>query len=92
MATRFQKAIGLLTRPSFAKALLLYRVAASVEHLSAIRTCGANTLLDAGVNKGQFSLAFRHLRPNALIVAFDQVSMARAKLMSSGTVQAAQNR
>ena len=78
MVTRFQKAFGLLTRPSFAQALLLYRVAASVEHLPAIRTCAANTLLDAGANKGQFSLAFRHLRPNALIVAFEPLPEAAA--------------
>jgi len=35
-----------------------------------------NTLLDAGANKGQFSLAFRSLRPNAAIVAFEPLPSA----------------
>ena len=76
LASRFRKAFGLLNSPRFARAAFVHRVAASIEHLPAIRTCAANTLLDAGANKGQFSLAFRSLRPSALIVAFEPLPKA----------------
>ncbi|GEM_PF-6371042 len=68
---KIRKAVGLLKRPRFAQAMLIHRVAAATEHSSAIRVCEPNTLLDAGANKGQFSLAFRALRPGARIVAFE---------------------
>jgi FkbM family methyltransferase len=71
LTSRFRKAFGLLKRPRFAEAAFVHHVAAAVEHLSAIRICAANSLVDAGANKGQFSLAFRSLRPSALIVAFE---------------------
>ena len=51
--------------------MVVNRVAAATEHLTAIELCAANTLLDAGANKGQFSLAFRALRPDACIIAFE---------------------
>lgn len=75
-ARKFRKAVSLVRRPRFAQAILFYRVAAATEHLSAIRACEANTLLDAGANKGQFSLAFRALRPGAYIVAFEPLPEA----------------
>jgi FkbM family methyltransferase len=53
-----------------------HRVAAASEHLAAIRLCAANTLIDAGANKGQFSLAFRYLRPRAHIIAFEPLPEA----------------
>lgn len=56
--------------------MLVDRVAAATEHLSAIQFCEPNTLLDAGANKGQFSLAFRALRPDAHIVAFEPLPEA----------------
>ncbi|WP_396932403.1 FkbM family methyltransferase [Mycolicibacterium sp.] len=76
MASKFRKALGLLRRPRFARAMLVHRVAASVEHLPAIHICAAGTLVDAGANKGQFSLAFRALRPEALIIAFEPLPEA----------------
>lgn len=76
MASKCRKALDLLKRPRFAQAVAVHRVAASVEHPSAIRTCAANTLLDAGANKGQFSLAFRSLRPSARIIAFEPLPEA----------------
>lgn len=76
MALKALKALRLLQHPRFIQALFIHRVAASVEHLSAIRRCSANTLLDAGSNKGQFSLAFRVLRPTALITAFEPLPEA----------------
>lgn len=54
----------------------MHRVAAAAEHLIAIDICQANTLLDAGANKGQFALAFRARRPKARILAFEPLPVA----------------
>ena len=51
-------------------------MAAASEHTDAVRFCGANTLIDAGANKGQFSVLFRELRPSARIVAFEPLPEA----------------
>ncbi|WP_233716605.1 FkbM family methyltransferase [Mycolicibacterium vinylchloridicum] len=61
----------MLRYPPLVRAVFSHRVAAAAEHFSAIRFCAANTLVDAGANKGQFSLAFRTLRPEAEIIAFE---------------------
>lgn len=71
-----RKGLILLGRPHFIRAMVGFRVAAATEHLFAIRLCAANTLLDAGANKGQFSLAFRALRPRAHIIAFEPLPTA----------------
>lgn len=76
MVSRFRKAIGILQRPRFTQAVLLHHVAASVEHREVIGMCAANTLIDAGANKGQFSLAFRERRPTARIIAFEPLPEA----------------
>ncbi len=76
LAPRVRKCLSLLTHPRFVQGVLGYRVAAATEHLTAIRLCAANTLLDAGANKGQFSLAFRTLRPDAQIIAFEPLPEA----------------
>lgn len=65
------KAMRLLARPAFVRALARNRVAAAAEHLEAIRLSRAETLIDIGANKGQFSLAFRSERPRARILAFE---------------------
>lgn len=77
--TRALKAASLLVRPRLAKVALLQGVAASTEHLAAIRLCEPHTLIDAGANKGQFSLAFRYLRPDSTIVAFEPLPSAADK-------------
>jgi len=76
LASKVRKAVGLLQRPRFVQAILAHRVAAAPEHMEAIRICGANTLLDVGANKGQFSLTFRALQPNARIFAFEPLPSA----------------
>lgn len=76
MARKVRKGLGLLKHRRFAKAVVFHRVAAGTEHRAAIRICEANTLLDAGANKGQFSLAFRALRPRARIIAFEPLPEA----------------
>jgi FkbM family methyltransferase len=71
-----RKSLSLVAHPRFIGAVLHHRVAAGTEHLAAIRYCAANTLLDIGANKGQFSLAFRTASPNATIVAFEPLPEA----------------
>jgi FkbM family methyltransferase len=76
LPSRIRKGLSLLGHPHFVQAVVGHRVAATTEHLSAIRFCAANTLLDAGANKGQFSLAFRAVRPHAHIIAFEPLPEA----------------
>lgn len=54
----------------------------AVEHLAALRPLGARTVLDVGANKGQFSLAARHLFPTARIHAFEPLEDARRSYQS----------
>lgn len=79
MPSRLRKGLGLLAHPYFVRAAITHRVAAASEHLAAIRICAANTLIDAGANKGQFSLAFRALRSQASIIAFEPLPEAADK-------------
>lgn len=68
---QISKGLKLLRKPAFAAAALRHRIAATTEHLEAIRLCGAKTLIDIGANKGQFSLAYRSIRPDGRIIAFE---------------------
>lgn len=68
---RFQKGLKICTRGRFINSLVCHGVAAAVEHVEVIRLSKAGTLIDIGANKGQFSLAFRAIRPTATIVAFE---------------------
>ena len=74
--SRLCKGAALLTRPGFARAAVRHRIAAAVEHLDVIELTAAATLVDIGANKGQFSLAFQQLRPNAQIIAFEPLPQA----------------
>lgn len=76
MITKARKLASLLARPRFAAALARHRVAAATEHLHPIRLTAAASLLDVGANKGQFSLAFRTLRRDARIEAFEPLGEA----------------
>jgi FkbM family methyltransferase len=73
---RLKKALRLLSRPLFTYSALRHGVAAATEHLSVIRQTAAATLIDIGANKGQFSLAFRGLQPQARIIAFEPLPEA----------------
>lgn len=54
------------------KAYWKYRVAASVEHLAALKPLGhVRLVVDVGANRGQFSLLARHLFPAAKILSFE---------------------
>jgi FkbM family methyltransferase len=74
--SRSRKYLHIVVRPFFFNAAVRHRVAAATEHIDAIRNCASNTLIDAGANKGQFSLAFRKMRPDAQIVAFEPLPEA----------------
>lgn len=56
------------------RAIIGHKVLAALEHSEAIRFTDANTLIDVGANKGQFSLAFRFHRKSAKIIAFEPLS------------------
>lgn len=80
-APRLRKGIATLRHRPFLKTFIRYRVVAASEHLDPIQYCAANTLIDVGANKGQFSVAFRSVRPHARIIAFEPLPEA-AKLFS----------
>lgn len=54
----------------------------TVEHLEALRSLNARTIIDVGANKGQFSLLARHLFPAAQIYAFEPLESARRSYAS----------
>lgn len=55
----------------YRRALFKHGVAASVEHDDVIRTLPFDLLVDIGANRGQFSLASLHWRPEARVIAFE---------------------
>jgi len=63
----------LLQKPAWRRGLLA-GVAASVEHATFLASHRIATVLDAGANKGQFSLAVRGFWPDARIVAFEPLA------------------
>ncbi len=73
---KLAKLARLARTPLFLKSVLRYRVAATTEHLDAIRYCAPVALLDVGANKRQFSLAVRALQRDAVIHAFEPLPAA----------------
>jgi FkbM family methyltransferase len=70
------KLAAIARRKQLRQALARHRVAATTEHLAAIRTCAPAAVLDVGANKGQFSLAVHSLYPDAVIHAFEPLPAA----------------
>ncbi|MHB8405670.1 MAG: FkbM family methyltransferase [Gammaproteobacteria bacterium] len=68
---RSGKLMRILVRPRLARTLLRHGVAASVEHIAALRDLQCRAVVDIGANRGQFSLLARELFPEARIVAFE---------------------
>ena len=71
---KFIKLIQIARSPNYFKALLLYRVAAGVEHsenLGYLRNQGFRIVVDIGANRGQFALVARKHFPRAKIVSFE---------------------
>lgn len=67
---KMKKMAYLLTHTLYRKGLR-YGVAAAVEHSRFLRQHSFRTVIDAGANKGQFSLAVRAHLPETRIVAFE---------------------
>jgi FkbM family methyltransferase len=76
LVAKIRKSLMLVSQPRFARAAFSHNIAAAVEHREAIELTKALTLIDIGTNKGQFSLAFRQLRPNAAIIGFEPLPQA----------------
>lgn len=74
--SNIRKGLSIFTSRHFFNAAVRHRVVVGSEHIGAIRFTAANTLVDVGSNKGQFSLAFRKLRPSARIIAFEPLPEA----------------
>lgn len=74
--SRLSKLRTILGCAAYRHTLLRHRVAATTEHLDAIRFCAPAALLDVGANKGQFSTAVRGLFPSARIDAFEPLPAA----------------
>lgn len=55
-------------------------VGVAVEHSQVLGWLAPDTVVDAGANRGQFSLMTRVKRPEATIIAFEPLSAPRAKL------------
>ena len=67
---RARKLWHLLPDPLYRRGLKL-GVAAAIEHVGAIRSTPAATVIDVGANIGQFSLMTRAVHPTAIIHAFE---------------------
>lgn len=79
MSAKPAKLLKLLCNRRYAWTMVRHRVAATTEHLEAIRFCAPAALVDVGANKGQFSIATRGLFPNARIEAFEPLPSAARK-------------
>lgn len=79
---RLKKVVTVLTNWYFLMAFIRFGVVAAVEHIFVIKSCKPKTLIDVGANKGQFSLAFRSVRPDSQIFAFEPLDPAADKYES----------
>lgn len=81
LAIRIRKLAWVLPRPT-AWAHLRRGVVPSVEHIGLIRRLAPSFVIDAGANKGQFSLAVRSVSPSTEIIAFEPLVDAGAVLQT----------
>lgn len=66
----------ILALPALRSALFAHRVAAGVEHASALRDMqSVSTVVDIGANRGQFALAVRVHFPAAVIFSFEPLAL-----------------
>ncbi|MXW63376.1 MAG: FkbM family methyltransferase [Bacteroidetes bacterium SB0662_bin_6] len=68
---RWKKLMGLCRHPGFIPPLIRHRIAGGIEHYAMVKHLAPATLIDAGANKGQFSLLVRKLFPKTRIIAFE---------------------
>jgi FkbM family methyltransferase len=68
---KLSKLLALIVVPHFLKNLL-HGVAATIEHIPVIKSIEKiNTFIDIGANKGQFTLAARHVFKDAYVYSFE---------------------
>lgn len=82
MSAKPAKLLKLLCNRRYAWTMLRHRVAATTEHLEAIRFCTPAAVVDVGANKGQFSVAVRGLFPRARIEAFEPLPSAAERFQA----------
>jgi FkbM family methyltransferase len=70
-AIKFRKLLAMARHPTYLRAFLRHRVAASIEHDAILKSLPIGMVVDVGANRGQFSLAVSHWWPAARIVAFE---------------------
>lgn len=70
-ARKLSKLRKLVRRKGPRRALMRHRVAASTEHDAVLASIAPPIVVDVGANRGQFSLAVRHLHAGARIIAFE---------------------
>lgn len=68
---RLRKLAAIAVDPFFMRAFLRARVAPAIEHRSVLRRLPFDFVVDAGANRGQFSLMCRRINPSAPIIAFE---------------------
>ena len=79
MSPRLRKYAKLLQTPACWPALR-HRVAATLDHDSALGHDSFATVIDVGANKGQFAVYARLRWPNARLICFEPLPEPRAKL------------
>jgi FkbM family methyltransferase len=77
---RVVKPLRVLSIPAMRRALFGLRVMGGVEHLPFLSLRPFPALVDAGANRGQFALAFRHANPASMIHAFEPLKGPAAVL------------
>ena len=68
---KFDKGMKVLAKSGPRRAALRHRVMAGVDHHFVLAGFPADLIVDAGANRGHFSLAARHYHPQARIIAFE---------------------
>lgn len=74
LGIRLRKLAAIAMDPLFMRAFLRGGVAPAIEHRSVLRQLPFDFVVDAGANRGQFSLMCRRLNPSAPIVAFEPLA------------------
>jgi len=72
---RLKKLLFVMGHPRLLRALIQYKILASVEHEPILNNSYA-TIVDIGANKGQFALACRALAPQANVISFEPLPQA----------------
>ena len=67
---------------SWYRALLLFKVAPSTEHVAVLKSLKPDLIVDVGANRGQFTLAALNVLPQSNIICFEPLRSAYKGLIS----------